>query len=231
MHRLVLFARRPRRGRVKTRLVPTLDADQALTLYRAFLADQLRFLRGFGRSCDLELCLDGPWPTAAATALRGVRVTFQGRGELGARLLRCFRRGARDGAESVVVIGSDSPTLPAARVRQAFTSLERGSPLVVAPAADGGYVLIGAREPYPSLFRDIPWGGPDVARLTLERARDAGLRARRLRRWYDVDDAEGLRHLCRELRSHAARRRAPATARAVARLELPPSPAPRRPVR
>jgi hypothetical protein len=228
MHRLVLFARRPRRGRIKTRLVPSLDADRVLLLYHAFLEDQLRFLRRFERSCDLELCLDGAWRPADRALLRGVRTTLQGPGDLGARLGRCFRRGARAGAESVVVIGSDSPTLPARHVRRAFAAMERGIPLVLGPATDGGYVLIGARTPCPELFRDVPWGSPDVLRVTLQRALESGLRPRRLAGWYDVDDAAGLARLVRELRRPAARRRAAATARVLSRWAVAHAPRQRR---
>jgi rSAM/selenodomain-associated transferase 1 len=213
MRRLVLFAKRPRRGRVKTRLRPPLTADEALGLYRAFLHDQVRFLRGFAGHCDLELRLDGPLRPGERLCPDGVRVVVQGPGDLGRRLLRAFRGARRDGAAATVVIGADAPTLPAGLVREAFAALEGGAAATVAPAADGGYVLIGMRRPWPALFHRVPWGGPRVFAVTLARARQIEISLRQLAGWYDVDDAGTLRRLQAELRQPTARRRAPATAR------------------
>ena len=221
MQRLVLFARSPRAGRVKTRLVPSCGASGTLALYRAFLLDQLRLLRAFRSSCTLEVCLDLELAPDAelAAALGEARPTAQGRGDLGQRMLRCFRRAARAGSDATVIIGSDAPTLPRSIVERAFARLAAGSPAVLAPATDGGYVLLGLGRPEPALFRDVTWGGSEVARITAERARAAGLALALLAPWYDVVDDDGLARLRGELSTAAGRRRAPATARALARLD------------
>lgn len=226
MQRIVLFARRPRLGRVKTRLAPSLGTEQVLQLYRAFLDDQIRFLLSFRARCDVELCLDGP---AAAeddlSRLPGeLPPTHQGPGDLGRRMFRAVQRAATSGCRGTVVIPADAPTLPADRVLDALDELERGTPAVVVPAEDGGYVLIGVTDPHAELFRDVPWGGPDVLQVTLERARTAGIAMRQLEPWYDIDDEAGLRRLRAEVTQPAGAARAPATARALARLDSPERP-------
>lgn len=221
MPRIVLFARRPLPGRVKTRLEPELGRERVLQLYRAFLLDQIRFLLSFRDRCRVELCLDGPQAEAddLEPLLCGLRPTLQGPGDLGHRMLRAVQRSADEGSRGTVIIGADAPTLPAARVREALDELQRGTPAVVVPAADGGYVLIGMRCPQSELFREVPWGGPRVLRVTLDRARSAGIALCRLEPWYDVDDAAGLETLRTELMQPRGRARAPETARTLACLD------------
>lgn len=218
MRRLLLFAKRPRVGRVKTRLTPALSPADCTGLYRAFLADQVGFLRSLADSCEGEVCLDGPW-SGDPQAFDGLRVSRQGTGDLGERLLRAFRRSSDEGASATLVVGADSPTLPAARVHHAFRALEAGASVVVSPAEDGGYVLLGTRGPYEELFRDLPWSGPRLLELTLERAAASGLELVRLEAWYDVDEPKDLERLRAELEDSRAARRAPATARFLARLD------------
>jgi len=221
MRRLVLFAKRPRLGRVKTRLVPPLAAEQALELYRAFLDDQLRFLDSFAGRCQVELCLEDPEPGESAVPIGGeaLMVTPQGAGDLGQRLLRAFQRAWREGARATVVIGADAPTLPADYVTRAFRILDLGAGAVVGPAVDGGYVLLGLQRPLAELFRDVPWGTGAVCRVTVERARDVGIEIRGLDPWYDVDDREALLRLRADLAHPQAAARAPRTAGTLAGLD------------
>jgi hypothetical protein len=224
MNRLLLFGKRPRRGKVKTRLVPPLTNEQALRLYRAFLCDQLAFLRRFTDVADVEWCADGPVSPAERANLgaEGIPLELQGPGNLGRRLLRALDRTSREGAGATVVIGADSPTLPPAHVREAFRVLERGAPAVIAPAEDGGYVLVGMRRPLAELFRGVRWGESDVADTTRDRAARINLHLEEIEPWYDIDDLGGLRRLRSELSLGDAPERAPATARALVDLELPP---------
>jgi len=215
MLRLVLFAKSPRPGRVKTRLRPALGDAPTVELYRAFVCDQLRLLDSFRPDCEVELCTDGPWPRDVEfdRLVRGATVTGQGPGDLGSRLLRCFERTAREGARATVIVAADAPTLPRSRVQRAFRELDTGAPAVLVPSDDGGYVLLGLRRPLPGLFREVPWGGADVLGVTLRRARESGVALEQLAPWYDVDDETGLRRLRAELLRPAAAARAPATAR------------------
>lgn len=217
MQRLVLVGKLPRAGRVKTRLVPLLGERRTLELYRAFLADQLAFLAAFADRCQVEWCADGPVDPADADesvlAPAGMAVTEQGAGDLGRRLTRLFELSARDGATATVVIGADSPTLPSALVESAFDALAGGAAATIAPADDGGYVLLGLRRSQPELLDGIPWGGPGVLAATRRAAARAGIALVELPGWYDIDDAGGLQRLRGELDDADARDRAPATAR------------------
>lgn len=215
MQRLILFAKRPRAGKVKTRLSPPLGLQDALGLYRAFLADQVSLLEAFRGTCEVELTLDGPWEPGDGEqpAFEGLRISRQGPGDLGARLLRAFSRSRAAGCELTVVLGADSPTLPFGHVRRALDGLRGGAPGVIAAARDGGYVLLGLREPEPALFHGIAWGGADVFDETCRRAGQHGIDLLRLDPWHDIDDASALERLRRELTHGSARRRAPETAR------------------
>jgi len=216
--RLILFAKRPRIGAVKTRLVPPLSAEQALALYEAFLEDQIRFVKSLaapGR--EIEISTDEIWVPEGKLAVAAGELarTEQGPGELGERLHRAFVRSRSGGAERTVIVGADAPTLPSDRVEEAFRRLVAGAPAVVAPADDGGYVLIAMADPSSALFDDVPWGGSEVMETTRHRAQTEGIELVEIPPWYDVDDVESLSRLERELESPAGLRRAPATARAL----------------
>jgi len=216
--RIVLLARCPRAGWVKTRLAETIGTPATLGLYRAFLADQLAFLGSFAAQHELEWCADGDPGAEFARIARdsGVRLTRQVDGDLGARMLAALDRSSTDGVAATVVVGADSPTLPERLVRAAFSRLAAAEGGVVVPTDDGGYALLGLRlPPARPIFREIPWGGPAVLAATRERASGAGLPLFELQGWYDVDDAAGLRRLCAELGEPGARARAPETARAI----------------
>ena len=203
---LVLFARAARRGRVKTRLEPRLGRRGALLLHQALVADSMSLLnRAAWRCCARAYVAWTGRPRTGRARLR------QGGGDLGARLRRVIRRLLRAGHRTVVVIGSDSPALPASRIVRAVHLLERGADLVIGPARDGGYYLVGVRSDQPALFERIPWGGGLVAARTLRRAARLRLRTRRLPLFFDVDRPADLLRLRRALRGRN-RRRAPRTA-------------------
>jgi rSAM/selenodomain-associated transferase 1 len=203
MEHLVLFAKTPRLHEVKTRLAPRLTAEQALLLHEAMLADQTRFLEALasgGRSC--EVCFD----------------TQQGDGDLGARMHRALLRAFGSGAAAAAILGADAPTLPRTLVDEAFALLARGADAVVIPARDGGYVLVGASHPVPSLFEGIPWGTPLVLETTRRVAQEGELVLAETAPWSDVDVESDLLHLSVELAADPLR--APATASLLARLGL-----------
>lgn len=217
--RLVLFARSPRPGRVKTRLVPPLTPAEALALHLAFVEDQLRFLLGFRKDgAGVALSVDGPFRAAGELArlLPAVALEEQGPGDLGERMLRSVQRSAGRGARATVLVAADAPTLPADRLRASLAALDRGAHAALSPAEDGGYVLLAMREPHGALFRDIPWGEARVLEATRVRAREAALRLAETPPWYDVDDGPSLWRL---LGDPELRRRAPATARALGKLD------------
>lgn len=205
---LVIFARQPQPGRVKTRLVPPLTPEQALELHIACLESTAQLVAALPSSIDKWLYLT-PHPRGVVRhppqALRLPRTLgrrIQRGRDLGARLGRAFHELLGEGYQRVVVIGSDSPTLTARRLQEAFSALQRAD-AVIGPARDGGYYLIGARAgrgDVLEMFRGIDWGTRRTFRQTRARLREAGCRVRVLPVGYDVDTTADLRRLGRELR-------------------------------
>ena len=218
--RILILSKAPRPGRVKTRLSPPLRPEDALLLYRAFLVDGLAFLASFPRKrFQAECSTADPWPPAEAAselgvAVDGIEFSLQRPGDLGERMFQAFLRSRSAGAGSTVILGADSPTLPRQFVLDAFGQLEAGADAVISPSGDGGYVLIGCREP----FQGIPWGGDQVSNATRRAAINHGLDLRETEPWFDVDRTEDLPRLLRDLDTAEGLRRAPATARACSLL-------------
>jgi uncharacterized protein len=113
--------------------------------------------------------------------------------DLGSRMHAAINDRLAAGATHVVLIGSDLPNLPPAHVEAAFVELEAGRDLVLGPAEDGGYYLIGMRRPQPAIFSGIDWGTPGVLKQTLAAAARAGLDVALIEPWYDVDQPDDLR--------------------------------------
>jgi rSAM/selenodomain-associated transferase 1 len=208
---VAVFARAPRPGHTKTRLIPALGAEGAAALYRAFLADTVR------TAAKLEGATVELW--AASEADReplaelhpDAPVRLQPRGDLGERM-EAAMADALSRHDKALVVGSDVPTLPARRLGAAVAALEEAD-VVLGPAADGGYYLVGARGWALAFGRGVRWSTRHALTDTLAAARAAGRRPTLLAPWYDVDTPEDLRLL----RAHLAVRRdaAPATAAAI----------------
>lgn len=201
---LVLFARFPEPGRVKTRLAAAIGPEIALALYSAFLSD---LVRRFQNVCDQRVLACTPDSSESFEFFRTLaadRFTLwpQPEGSLGTRLADCFETHLRE-FDNVIVIGSDAPTLPAQFIAEADEALAT-SDCVLGPAIDGGYYLVGLQKPCPELFAGIDWDGPSVLEQTVHRVRSAGLSLHLLPPWYDVDTVEDLH----ALRGHVAALRA-----------------------
>jgi uncharacterized protein len=188
--RLCIFARRPLPGQVKTRLLSEFTPEQAAALYEASVRDVIMHAaRGRAR---VELWHDGG--AGAGSWFRGefplLHVEAQADGDLGKRMSDAFERAFSAGAQRVVIVGSDSPTLPESMYETALDHLHDGD-AVIGPAVDGGYYLVGlAAAAWPRarrLFEGVPWSTAAVYEVTLERAAEAGLELRVLPGWYDID--------------------------------------------
>ncbi len=187
--RLLIFCNAPLAGRVNTRLTPPLAPDDAATLYEASLRD---VIAASGRErARVELWYDAP--AAEAYFEREYPHLLrqpQASGGQGERERDAFERSFADGAERVVIMGSDSPTLPDTHLNAAFDAL-REAPAVAGPAQDGGYYLLGLNaSAWPNaskLFEGIAWSSPEVMKQTLQRAAAADIELRLLPGWYDVD--------------------------------------------
>lgn len=191
----VLFVKAARPGEVKTRLVPPLTAEQACRLHRAFAQDVAAL--GAGLPAERYLYTNDVGDAFVADLARrfGMALRAQHPGDLGERMLDAQRALAPEHA-GVVIAGGDCPTLPTGHLAEALRRASRQ--IVIGPAADGGYTLIGAPRPTPELLLGMVWGVPTVLRETLSRA--AGAKVHLLPTWYDVDTPDALERL----RAHLA---------------------------
>ena len=194
-NRLVILLKAPLPGFVKTRLAAVLGVDAATAAYRV-LAENL--FRNLGDHPDVELRYA---PDDAAAELRAWqrprwKLAPQGEGDLGERLNRTFVDHFSHGARKVVAIGADCPEVTRDDVEAAFAALDAAD-VVLGPASDGGYWLIGLRASRPWLFRGIRWSTASVLAETVAKAADSGLSVARLRVLSDVDTVEDWREWLR----------------------------------
>ena len=202
---ILVFAKAPVAGAVKTRLIPALGAAGAAALHERLTAQALATAAAAAIG-PVELCCapDASHPVLAALArAHGATLAEQGPGDLGDRMHGAFER-ALARAPAAIVIGCDCPALAPRHFREAAAALAGGADAVLAPAEDGGYVLIGLARVAPSLFAGIGWGGPDVLEHTRERLRALGRRWRELETLWDVDRPADLARLRRDIPGGAA---------------------------
>jgi rSAM/selenodomain-associated transferase 1 len=235
---IAVMAKAPRPGRVKTRLCPPLIPEEAMELSAAFLRDITENIRAAAS--------DAPVDGWIAYAPAGDEHAFDGILAQGTRLLladgaiaapagvegfgKCLLHAIQDllarGYGAAVVLNSDSPTLPTARLRETAEALLRpGARAVLGPADDGGYYLLGLQGPHAGAFADIAWSTDIVAAQTRARVAALGLDLVDLPPWYDVDNEAALTRLIADLSGPPARADAPypavTTAACVERLALP----------
>ncbi len=209
LNSIVVFAKDPRPGSVKTRLTPFLSPEEAADLYKALIRDTLR----------TALCVPGAQtrvaftPEEAETSLwslaesKAIEWFPQSGDSLGSRLQAAFHHAFQHGASRVVTIGSDCPSLQPSVLSLALDALS-GSDVVLGPATDGGYYLIGLankgseNDRYRTLFKDIAWSTETVYEQTLEAIDDLRLSLMELPECSDVDQPADLLRLIRQIRSH-----------------------------
>ena len=198
---LVIVAKAPVVGQVKTRLCPPLSAAEATELFRCFLVDTA------ARACtvpEVQVCL--AFTPAESESLFRSLLPFplhylpQRGNSLGERLVNIFADLLGAGFTRVVIMDSDSPTLPTAYLQEAFTLLaDPRNDAVFGPCNDGGYYLVGACAIHRELFENITWSTPSVLTETLVQARVHNLNITLLPSWYDVDNGADLHKLAAEL--------------------------------
>jgi rSAM/selenodomain-associated transferase 1 len=208
-----IICKAPQPGHSKTRLAAAIGAVAASELSACFLRDVAAAIeaipevlgrRGYGVYA----------PAGAEQVMRQLlpvafELLLQDGDDLGHVLSGAANALLLAGHDCVLLVNGDSPTLPARLLVQAIEILRKpGDRMVLGPASDGGYYLIGLKHPHRQLFTQIAWGTETVARSTCERAAEIGLATTLLPEWYDVDDLETLRWLQDELAGHSARFRA-----------------------
>jgi hypothetical protein len=201
---LGLFAKWPCPGQVKTRLAAATSPAWAAQVAEVFLLDLLDRLAAVPARRVVAFTPRQAEPDFAAVAKDRFDLLPQVEGDLGRRLAAFIEGELQSGAERVVVLGTDSPTVPLPYVEQAFAELEHAD-VVLGPAADGGYYLVGCARQVPPIFEGIAWGTAEVLAQTIARLHDTRHRLALLPPWYDVDTLDDWRML----RGHlAALRRA-----------------------
>jgi rSAM/selenodomain-associated transferase 1 len=203
--RIVVFAKAPEPGYAKTRLAPLLGDLGAARLAAFLLRRAVRQAVGAAVGTVELCCAPDPGHPAFQTMQRrfGLALTAQGEGDLGARMSNAVERVVSAGA-AVIVIGTDAPGLDAAYLQQAWDVLQRHD-VVLGPAEDGGYTLIGLHRATPTLFEGLAWSTPAVWAQTQARVRRAGLTQARLGVLRDIDHPEDLRVLPPALRRRVER--------------------------
>lgn len=190
---LGLFAKHWTPGAVKTRLAAAIGDRTAAAVHLAFVETLLSRLAHWADRRALCYSPADKESDFLAVAQSVWEVTPQVEGDLGQRMQAFFDRSLCQ-ADRVVLIGSDSPDLPSEYLSSAFDALETHD-VVLGPAADGGYYLVGAARRVPSIFAGIAWSTSEVWQQTTERLQSAGIAWHELPTWYDVDDEQGLRAL------------------------------------
>ncbi|MGD8710945.1 MAG: TIGR04282 family arsenosugar biosynthesis glycosyltransferase [Ectothiorhodospiraceae bacterium] len=198
--RLLVFAKAPVAGRVKTRLAGAYGSRGAARIYANLLDHTLRNAAAVG-GVQLQLWASpNRHPRLRSLAgCHGIPVRVQPPGDLGRRMDRALRR-SLVGARAACIMGGDCPALTPASIHQAFQELDLGVDAVFVPAEDGGYALVGLRRPVPGLFQAVPWGSAEVMRVTRRRLRAQGIRWRELAPSFDVDRPADVRRWRRQCR-------------------------------
>ncbi|MEK6633214.1 MAG: TIGR04282 family arsenosugar biosynthesis glycosyltransferase [Nitrospirota bacterium] len=198
---LVIFAKAPIAGQVKTRLCPPLTHDEAATLHGSFVLDMLE--RTKIATAKLKLPFDRYLACAPSSTLvffqimeerHSVKLIDQVGDDLGARMQQAFATLFGKGYQHVFIVGTDIPSLPLDHYKQALALLDTHD-IVLGPAMDGGYYLIGLKQPRPELFADIAWSTDRVLATTQEKAASLGLKVALLPSWRDVDTIDDLQAL------------------------------------
>jgi uncharacterized protein len=189
---LASLAKAPAAGSVKTRLIPALGADGAAALHARLIERTVELACAAAIGPVILWVTPGPHPCFTALASRfQIALAAQPDGDLGARMLAACRAAAG----AAIVIGTDCPALTVTHLRQAADVLRDGHDVVVIPAEDGGYVLIGSRRPQPGLFTGMTWSTDQVMAQTRQRLAREGLSWRELPPLWDVDRPEDLMRL------------------------------------
>ncbi|MCY4232991.1 MAG: TIGR04282 family arsenosugar biosynthesis glycosyltransferase [Bacteroidetes bacterium] len=191
---LIVFARPPIAGQVKSRLTSLLTPKEAADVYRAFLFDSLKQYSNLNVSVRLYMTdiVHSNIPLNEAVIKQQV-----GDG-LGQRMQHAFSETAAEGYHQIVIIGTDHPTLPVQYIQEAFNAVSKPPAISIGPTEDGGYYLLGMNPVINNFFEGIIYSQSDVYEKTLHRAYQSDAHVVQLPQWYDVDRPRDLNRLLRQ---------------------------------
>ncbi len=204
-----MLCKAPRAGAVKTRLAAEIGRSRAALLAAAFIQDVAASIDAVAAASSAVPYLFFTPEDAEAIISPLVPPSFkmlpQAEGDLGFRMYNAIAGLLARGHDAVILTGADFPTLPRQILQEAARAINKPEErVVIGPAEDGGYYLIGLRHARLSLFEGIPWSTPKVLQATLERSQRIGLPLYTLPRWYDVDDGPSFARLRAELHSQSS---------------------------
>lgn len=190
---LIVFARNPLPGTVKTRLAAALGDQAATELYETMLRDVLETSRQLDHVETIVFWACEKTALPLLSERYRCRSRLQNPGNLGRRMQSAFEEMFANGCDACCIIGSDAPDLPLSYIQEAYRLLAaQQADVVFGPARDGGYYLLGLRRVWPELFTDIPWSSADVFASSLAAAHGAGVTTALLPEWQDIDTIEDL---------------------------------------
>jgi uncharacterized protein len=222
MNKIAVFSKKPEAGRSKTRLVPPLTLNEAGELSEAFLKDTINLIDNI---CCIEQEIIYYYPSLAFEYFESITSGTDGslkrndsnqsswikkaqEGEdFGERLLNAIsselkdhggKPGSGDRAEKLIIIGADSPTIPEEFIKETLSILE-SKDLVLGPADDGGFYLIGTKESHPGIFKSVRWSSKDTLRDVIVNLEKLSIKYALLPQWYDVDDITDIRKLRKDI--------------------------------
>lgn len=181
---IIVFAKSPKAGLVKTRLIPRVGPAAACLLHEAFVEDTLAALEPLQTRCRIELQTDAPW--------LGRSSKLQAGGDLGNRILTALEGALKQECSVAMILGSDSPTVPLNHVEQVLAC---PADVCLGPASDGGFYAIACRKTKPGMFRGVAWSSPATLEQTIAAVKNAGLKITLAPEWYDVDEGADLDRL------------------------------------
>jgi rSAM/selenodomain-associated transferase 1 len=186
---IVLFAKAPVPGRVKTRLIPPLTAASAASWHSSFVSETIKRLEAFRDIADIELHTD---IATDAWADAGVARALQHEGDLGLKMFQALSGALAAGRSQAIILGTDAPTLPPDHLKQLMCSC---ADVALGPADDGGYYAIACRRVHPAMFQGVPWSTADALNDTVAACLASGLSVELGPAWWDVDTPADLERL------------------------------------
>jgi len=197
---LIVFAKEPEVGKVKTRLEGYLSKEQCVALYKAFLKDTLAMVKAVSRT-DVVVAYQSIAASPGYLQRIGKEFIFykQKGKDLGARMHKAFQFAEKMNYRKTVIVGTDSPNLPPQYINEAFRKLDKND-VVLGPSFDGGYYLVGLKESCIGMWKRIQWSKAAVLENTVRNAKSLNKKVYLLKRWYDIDDPSGLIRLRQDLK-------------------------------